>query len=99
MSDDIPPLPGRLRELRDARGMSRMVLALASGVPYTAIENIERGRTPTPGYLTFLALAKALCVSPDDLAAEAGTAPIEPRAKPKRPRTKTNDQADQTTER
>jgi transcriptional regulator with XRE-family HTH domain len=90
------PLPARLRELRDARGMSRMALALASGVPYRAIENIERGRTPQPGYLTFLALAKALGVSPDELAAEAGTAPIEPRsrreasASPKRPRKTTS---------
>jgi transcriptional regulator with XRE-family HTH domain len=79
-----PPLPGRLRELREAKGMSRAALADASGVPYTAIENIERGRTPTPGYDTFLALAKALGVSPAKLAAEATTEPT--KRKPGRPR-------------
>ena len=78
------PLPARLRELREAKGMSRADLALASGVPYTAIENIERGRTPTPGYDTFLALARALGVTPDALAAEAESVPV--KRGPGRPR-------------
>ena len=88
MSDDTTittrPLPARLRELREAKGMSRADLALASSVPYTAIENIERGRTPTPGYDTFLALARALGVSPAKLAAEAESPPT--KRGPGRPR-------------
>ena len=92
------PLPARLRELREAKGLSRAALALSSGVPFSAIENIERGRTPTPGYTTFLALARALRVSPDALAAEAELVPVK-RGRGRPARKKTNDQIDQATER
>ena len=66
-------LPERLRELRDGLGLTRAALAAASGVPERAIEAIERAERPRPPFDVFLALASALGVSADELAAPPGT--------------------------
>ncbi len=52
----------RLREARQARGLSVRVLASAAGVSHTAVGNVERGTMPT--LATAEALAMALGVSP-----------------------------------
>jgi len=74
----MTPLPDRLRELREAQCMTRAELSAASGVPERAVESIEVGDTVRPAYDTFLALARALQVSPEDLAAPADV-PQSPR--------------------
>ncbi|QMU77279.1 helix-turn-helix transcriptional regulator [Streptacidiphilus sp. PB12-B1b] len=56
--------------LRQARGDRSMVeVAAAAGVSAETLRKIETGRAPTPAFFTVAALACALDVSLDDLAA------------------------------
>ena len=57
--------------LRGARGeRSPAEVAAASGVSLEALREIESGRVPTPAFSTVAALARALDVPLDRLAAE-----------------------------
>ncbi|MDK1472358.1 helix-turn-helix transcriptional regulator [Streptomyces sp. 549] len=56
--------------LRRARGERSMVdVAAAAGVSAETLRKIETGRAPTPAFFTVAALAAALEVSMDELAA------------------------------
>ncbi|WP_405015273.1 helix-turn-helix domain-containing protein [Kitasatospora sp. NBC_01539] len=56
--------------LRRARGDRSMVdVAAAAGVSAETLRKIETGRAPTPAFFTVAALAHALHLSLDDLAA------------------------------
>jgi transcriptional regulator with XRE-family HTH domain len=56
--------------LRRARGDRSMVdVAAAAGVSAETLRKIETGRAPTPAFFTVAALAHALDLSLDDLAA------------------------------
>ncbi len=56
--------------LRQARGERSMVeVAAAAGVSAETLRKIETGRAPTPAFFTVAALAFALSLSLDDLAA------------------------------
>ncbi|MBA2950923.1 helix-turn-helix domain-containing protein [Streptomyces himalayensis] len=56
--------------LRQARGDRSMVeIAAAAGVSAETLRKIETGRAPTPAFFTVAALAAALEVSLDELAA------------------------------
>jgi transcriptional regulator with XRE-family HTH domain len=56
--------------LRQARGERSMVdVAAAAGVSAETLRKIETGRAPTPAFFTVAALAHALHLSLDDLAA------------------------------
>ena len=56
--------------LRRARGDRSMVdVAAAAGVSAETLRKIETGRAPTPAFFTVAALAHALNLSLDDLAA------------------------------
>jgi transcriptional regulator with XRE-family HTH domain len=56
--------------LREARGERSMVeVAAAAGVSAETLRKIETGRAPTPAFFTVAALAHALGLSLDDLAA------------------------------
>ncbi|MHC0432815.1 helix-turn-helix domain-containing protein [Streptomyces sp. O3] len=56
--------------LRQARGDRSMVeVAAAAGVSAETLRKIETGRAPTPAFFTVVALAAALGVSLDELAA------------------------------
>ncbi|MET8144024.1 helix-turn-helix transcriptional regulator [Sphaerisporangium sp. NPDC005288] len=56
--------------LRRARGERSMVeVAAAAGVSAETLRKIETGRAPTPAFFTVVALATALGVSLDELAA------------------------------
>jgi transcriptional regulator with XRE-family HTH domain len=56
--------------LRQARGGRSMVdVAAAAGVSAETLRKIETGRAPTPAFFTVAALAQALHLSLDDLAA------------------------------
>ncbi|NUS14100.1 MAG: helix-turn-helix transcriptional regulator [Streptomyces sp.] len=56
--------------LRAARGDRSMVeVAAAAGVSAETLRKIETGRAPTPAFFTVAALAAALGISLDDLAA------------------------------
>lgn len=59
--------------LRRARGERSMVeVAAAAGVSVETLRKIETGRAPTPAFFTVAALAAALEVSLDELAAACG---------------------------
>lgn len=56
--------------LRQARGERSMVeVAAAAGVSAETLRKIETGRAPTPAFFTVAALATALEISLDELAA------------------------------
>jgi transcriptional regulator with XRE-family HTH domain len=56
--------------LREARGERSMVdVAAAAGVSAETLRKIETGRAPTPAFFTVAALAYALDLSLDELAA------------------------------
>ncbi|MET9532730.1 MULTISPECIES: helix-turn-helix transcriptional regulator [unclassified Streptomyces] len=59
---------GRL--LREARGARTMTeVAAAAGVSAETLRKIETGRAPTPAFFTVAALAAALGLSMDEIAA------------------------------
>ncbi|MEU5974745.1 helix-turn-helix transcriptional regulator [Streptomyces sp. NPDC047315] len=60
---------GRL--LREARGDRSMVdVAARAGISAETLRKIETGRAPTPAFFTVAALATALGLSMDELAAD-----------------------------
>ncbi|MFF0162198.1 helix-turn-helix domain-containing protein [Streptomyces sp. NPDC005263] len=65
---------GRL--LREARGGRSMTeVAASAGISAETLRKIETGRAPTPAFFTVAALAQALGLSMDDLAARC--VPVE----------------------
>ncbi|MFF9061343.1 helix-turn-helix domain-containing protein [Streptomyces sp. NPDC101213] len=56
-----------LREARGGRSMA--VIAAAAGISAETLRKIETGRAPTPAFFTVAALARALGLSMDELAA------------------------------
>lgn len=63
-----PPLAARLRELREAAGMSQERLASEARVGLSTLRKIETGAVVEPGYFTVLALINAMGVSLDEFA-------------------------------
>jgi transcriptional regulator with XRE-family HTH domain len=61
----------RLKRLRRAAGMSQPQLALAAGVPIGTLREWEQGRR-LPSLRGFIAVARGLGVSLDELAGLAG---------------------------
>lgn len=73
----------RLRELREAKGLSREALASASGVPFGTIHGYEIGRR-APSLAATLKLAKALGVECTAFAdCSDVVAEVEPEQTPK----------------
>jgi transcriptional regulator with XRE-family HTH domain len=67
--------------LREARGDRTMAdVAAAAGVSAETLRKIETGRAPTPAFFTIVALASALGLSTDDLAAACAADRPEPEA-------------------
>lgn len=66
---------GRLRELRDASGKSRAVLARDAAVTYAYVRQLETGERAMPRGDKLSALASALGVSVDALLEEPGVGP------------------------
>lgn len=58
----------RLKRIREEQGMTAARLGALSGVGEGAVYKIERGDSKSPSFSTGLRLAKALGVSPYDLA-------------------------------
>jgi transcriptional regulator with XRE-family HTH domain len=57
----------KLRQLREARGLSLRDLEWLSGISYNTIWRIEAGRTKTTHRSTVMKLAQALDVEPREL--------------------------------
>jgi len=76
----MTPLGNHIIRRREARGWTRVDLALAAGVPHTTIRNIEKGqRSKKPQEGTIRALAAALGNDADVMLALAGYGAIPPR--------------------
>lgn len=71
----------RIKEAREARKWSREVLAAVSGVSVSTIGRIERGEEMQPRAGSIIALAVALGMPPQELAAEAGIEIFIPKDK------------------
>jgi transcriptional regulator with XRE-family HTH domain len=61
------PLKERLRELRQAAGLTQMELAAAAGLTLSGVTQIEAGKIKNPRLDTLQALAKVLGCTLDDL--------------------------------
>lgn len=59
----------RLRAARERAGLTRAAVAEATGLCISTIEKIESGRAPSPKLATALALAAAVGVPLNELAA------------------------------
>jgi transcriptional regulator with XRE-family HTH domain len=69
--DGRVPLPDRIKDAREVLGWTREILAAYSGVSVSTIGRIERGEMkPRAG--SIIALAIALGIPVEELAAEAG---------------------------
>ena len=76
----MTPLGNHIIRRREARGWTRVDLALAAGVPHTTIRNIEKGqRSKKPQEQTIRAIAAALGNDADVMLALAGYGAIPPR--------------------
>jgi XRE family transcriptional regulator of biofilm formation len=71
----------RVKELRLKRGMTPVALAAAAGVTDSAILQLEQGLTKQPSFVNGLKIARALGVSPDELAGLATVSYI-PQSEP-----------------
>lgn len=64
-------LTAALRRGREDVGMTREALSAASGVPVSTLAKIEQSRSTDPGFLAVAAVAEALGLGLDELAAGA----------------------------
>ena len=65
----------RVKELREARGLSQQALAMAAGLSISVVAQLEQGLRADPRLSTAVALASALGVSMDELLRESGGGP------------------------
>jgi transcriptional regulator with XRE-family HTH domain len=66
---ELPPFAVKLKEMREAAGMTQAQLAEASGLHVSVVFKIEQGVRADPSWATVKALAKALgtdCTAFDD---------------------------------
>ena len=63
----MAPLRVRLREVREAAGLSQLALANLAGVRQATISDLETGKSQGIDFATVDALAKALGVPPHEL--------------------------------
>ena len=75
---------GRLRELREAAGLSRQELADKAGMKLGGVRNLEQG-TRDPGWDTVLVLAQALGVTCEAFTAEPAPASAPTAGRPRKP--------------
>jgi transcriptional regulator with XRE-family HTH domain len=68
----VMPFKDRLKQLRNAAGLTQQALAYHAGLSIASIIALEAGRTPNPRMKTLKALAKALGVTVDALVTEEG---------------------------
>ena len=73
-----------IKEARHKRGLTQWELSRLSGLTRSHLSRLELDNYENPSAQTFLALAKALKVSPNELYEVAGY--VEPGKAPKRPR-------------
>jgi transcriptional regulator with XRE-family HTH domain len=68
---EIPMLARRLRDMREAAGLSQQELAVKAGLSVSVVSQIEQGKKADPRMSTVVALASALGVDVGSLAVSA----------------------------
>jgi transcriptional regulator with XRE-family HTH domain len=81
MTERVSLLAQRLKQLREAAGMTQQGLANAAGLSMAVVSQLEQGLRADPRTSTLVALAKALGVTVDALAVGPGEAPKKKRKK------------------
>ena len=84
MVAEPPGVGSRIRELREAAGMTQHALAVAAGLHVSIVTQLEQGTATDPRLSTLLKLANALGVGVERLTAGLGIELPEPRRRPKR---------------
>ena len=72
-------LGNRIQQLREAKGLTQEELAAQTGISIKHISVLERG-VKTPRLATFITIAEALGVTPNDLLADPAAESNYPRA-------------------
>lgn len=70
---ELPPLSRRLRQLREAAGLTQMQLAINAGVSLSLIAQVEQGQRDDIKLSTADTLASALNVAVDSLLRETAS--------------------------
>jgi transcriptional regulator with XRE-family HTH domain len=74
MTEPLPAIGQRVRQLREAAGMSQQALAVAAGLSMSVVAQLEQGQREDPRISTVAALARALGVTVDAILSGAGPA-------------------------
>ena len=74
---------GRLRELRESRGLSREQLAKAAGLKIGGVRDLEQG-LHSPAWKTVIALCHALEVTPDAFTTQPADRPPATVGRPRK---------------
>jgi transcriptional regulator with XRE-family HTH domain len=86
MTEPIPALGERIRQLRHAAGMTQQSLAVAAGLSISVVVQLENGLRDDPRISTVAALARALGVTIDELIPTTGQGEPPPAKKTPRKR-------------
>jgi transcriptional regulator with XRE-family HTH domain len=81
---ELPPFSRKLKELREAAGLSQKALAEATGLHPMALAKLEQGKRG-PSWETIQALAKALGVTCMEFTEEALTAESKAAGRRRKP--------------
>jgi transcriptional regulator with XRE-family HTH domain len=73
VAEQLPPLARRLKQLREAAGLSQQELAVAAGLSVSIVSQIEQGRREDPRVSTLAAVARVLSATIDDLLSDQTT--------------------------
>lgn len=77
----VATIATRMRELREARGLSLQELAIRAGIAKSHVWQIEQGKSANPTIATTVGIARALGVSLDYLAGLSAAQPdLHPEA-------------------
>lgn len=77
----VAAIANRMREIREARGLSLQDVATRAGIAKSHIWEIERGRSANPTIATTVGIARALGVSLDHLTGLSAAQPdLHPEA-------------------
>jgi transcriptional regulator with XRE-family HTH domain len=79
LTKPIPHLGRRVKQLREAAGLSQQALAAAAGLSISVVTQLEQGAKADPRVSTAAALAAALGVTMDELLATASEEPVAKR--------------------
>ncbi|HEY7153115.1 MAG TPA: helix-turn-helix transcriptional regulator [Gemmataceae bacterium] len=78
VTEPVPNIGKRVRQLRIDRGLSQQALATAAGLSISVVTTIEQGQRDDPRISTVVALARALGIGVDALLSDAAPSDSAP---------------------